>query len=62
MTANSAPDQTGTATIALSITVLQRFNSSLPQLFRFNKKTEEFHSSRLGLLVHPVGLVTCQSR
>jgi len=62
MTANLAPEQASPAAIAISLTVLQRFNSSLPQLFRFNKKTETFHSSRLGLLVHPVGLVTCQSR
>ena len=62
MTANSAPEQAGTATIAISITILQVFTSSLSQLFHLNRKTEEFHSSRLGLLVHPVGLVTCQSR
>jgi hypothetical protein len=66
MTANLAPEQASPAAIAISLTVLQRFNSSLPQLFRFScfvsKKTEAFHSSRLGLLVYPVGLVTCQSR
>ena len=55
MTANSAPEQAGTATIAISFTALQRFNSSLPQLFRFIKKTETFHLSRLDLLLHHLG-------
>jgi hypothetical protein len=55
MTANSAPEQTGTATIAISITLLQHFNSSLPQLSRMNKKIVALNSSRLAFVGYPAG-------
>jgi hypothetical protein len=55
MTANSAPEQTGTATMAISINIVQHFNSSLPQLSRINKKTVAFFPSRLALFGYSAG-------
>jgi len=42
MTVNPAPEQASTAKMAISINIVQHFNSSLPQLSRMNKKTESF--------------------
>ena len=55
MTANSAPEQTGAATMVISINILQYLNSSLPQLSRMNKKTAAFFSSRLAFFGYPAG-------
>ncbi len=55
MTANLAPEQAGTATMAISINIVQYFNSSLPQLSHMNKKIAAFHSSRLALFRYSAG-------
>jgi hypothetical protein len=40
MTANLVPAQASPATIAISITLLRRFDSSLPQLFHLTKNNK----------------------